>query len=145
MLQRLLYILILSISLVVVGCNNQTENEENIVVEEVEQYEVTISVSIPEEVDTISPVDEIAVTAEQGETIIEVTEKTDIELDVNGSGEDAYVEGINGLYAFDEGPESGWLVKVNDEFINVGPGAYNVEENDEIEWLYTTDFNKEFE
>lgn len=139
-MKRLLHILILSVSLALIGCTDQ-----EIKTEEVEQIEVTLSVTIPEEVEAITSIEPFIVSADKEDTIIDVTKKTDIELDMNGTGENAYVEGINGLSAFDEGPESGWLVKVNDEFIDVGPGSYVVTEDDAIEWLYTTDFNEAFE
>lgn len=148
-MKRILYIFILSISLALLGCNdsgsNVNDNPQTDVTDTAEQFDVIFSITIPDEVEAFESIEQENVTVEEGDTIIEVTEKSGNELDVNGSGENAYVEGINELYSFDEGPSSGWLVKVNGEFINVGPGAYNVEEGDTIEWLYTLDFNKEFE
>lgn len=145
-MKKLVLSIILSISIALFGCSENVKEQDNITtVEEVELSSVSLSITIPEEVEGFDPIEPMEIEFSEGETIIDVTEKSGIELDVNGTGENAYVEGINGLGAFDEGSASGWLVKVNGEFINVGPGAYEVEENDEIEWLYTTDFNKEFE
>lgn len=148
-MKRTLYILIAVISLVFMGCSDKPSEGPNssgeVVTENAEQIDVTVSITIPEEVDKIESIQPIQMTAQKGDTIIDVTENADVIIDVNGTGENAYVEGINDLYALDEGPSSGWLVKVNGEFIEVGPGAYEVEADDEIEWLYTTDFNKEFE
>lgn len=49
----------------------------------------------------------------------------------------SYVEGINHLYEFDCGKESGWMYKVNGRFPNYGCSAYAVENGDDIVWCYT--------
>lgn len=54
----------------------------------------------------------------------------------------AYVRGINGLKEFDEGPLSGWKVKVNGTYIDRSAGAYKAANNQKIEWIYTTDYTK---
>ena len=48
-----------------------------------------------------------------------------------------YIEGINHIYEFDCGGQSGWMYKVNDEFPNYGCSSYTVEAGDEIVWCYT--------
>lgn len=48
-----------------------------------------------------------------------------------------YVEGINHLYEFDCGFESGWMYKVNDGFPNYGSSSYEVKSADAIVWCYT--------
>lgn len=48
-----------------------------------------------------------------------------------------YIEGINHLYEFDCGSQSGWMYKVNDWFPNYGCSAYKVENGDSIVWCYT--------
>ena len=48
-----------------------------------------------------------------------------------------YVEGINHLYEFDCGSESGWMYKVNGWFPNYGASAYSVQEGDAVIWEYT--------
>ena len=48
-----------------------------------------------------------------------------------------YVEGINHLYEFDCGPESGWMYQVNGEFPNYGCSSYELEDGDSILWCYT--------
>ena len=48
-----------------------------------------------------------------------------------------YIEGINHLYEFDCGKESGWMYKVNDWFPNYGCSSYKVENGDNIVWCYT--------
>lgn len=48
-----------------------------------------------------------------------------------------YIEGINNLYEFDCGHESGWRYKVNGWSPNYGCSSYKVEASDEIVWYYT--------
>ena len=48
-----------------------------------------------------------------------------------------YIEGINHLYEFDCGPESGWMYKVNGWFPNYGCSSYTLHDGDTIVWCYT--------
>ncbi|MDY3249436.1 MAG: DUF4430 domain-containing protein [Candidatus Choladocola sp.] len=48
-----------------------------------------------------------------------------------------YVEGINHLYEFDCGNESGWMYKVNGWFPNYGCSSYELTDGDSIVWIYT--------
>ena len=48
-----------------------------------------------------------------------------------------YVEGINYLYEFDCGAESGWMFKVNGWFPNYGASSYVLSDGDAIMWEYT--------
>lgn len=48
-----------------------------------------------------------------------------------------YIEGINQLYEFDCGNESGWMYKVNGWFPNYGCSSYNLKNGDNIVWVYT--------
>lgn len=48
-----------------------------------------------------------------------------------------YIEGINHLYEFDCGNESGWMYKVNGWFPNYGCSAYKLKDGDNIVWCYT--------
>ena len=57
--------------------------------------------------------------------------------DENLMYDSSYIEGINHLYEFDCGKESGWMYKVNDWFPNYGCSAYTVESGDNIVWCYT--------
>ena len=51
----------------------------------------------------------------------------------------AYVEGINQLYEFDCGSQSGWMYKVNGWFPNYGCSQYKLSDGDVIAWVYTCD------
>lgn len=48
-----------------------------------------------------------------------------------------YVEGINHIYEFDCGAESGWMFKVNGWFPNYGASAYILSDGDAVMWEYT--------
>ncbi len=48
-----------------------------------------------------------------------------------------YVEGINHVYEFDCGAESGWMFKVNGWFPNYGASSYILSDGDAIMWEYT--------
>lgn len=48
-----------------------------------------------------------------------------------------YVEGINYLYEFSCGENSGWTYTVNGEFPNYGCSKYKLKDGDKIEWCYT--------
>ena len=48
-----------------------------------------------------------------------------------------YVEGINNLYEFDCGEQSGWMYAVNGWYPNYGCSAYTLADGDVIGWAYT--------
>ena len=48
-----------------------------------------------------------------------------------------YVEGINQIYEFDCGKNSGWMYSVNGEYPNYGASSYKLKDGDKIEWRYT--------
>lgn len=54
-----------------------------------------------------------------------------------------YIEGINQLYEFDCGSNSGWMYSVNGWFPNYGASSYTVEDGDQIEWRYTCDLGSD--
>ena len=55
----------------------------------------------------------------------------------------AYIEGINNLYEFDCGEQSGWLYSVNGKFPNYGSSSYMVKKGDKIRWQYTVSFGRD--
>ncbi|WP_078545990.1 DUF4430 domain-containing protein [Litchfieldia alkalitelluris] len=77
---------------------------------------------------------------QSGDTVLKilqrVTKEKGIPLSVRGNGGTAYVEGINNLFEFDYGPESGWIYKVNSVSQNIGAGASEIKSGDEINWIY---------
>jgi len=56
---------------------------------------------------------------------------------------DTYVSSINGLAEFDNGPNSGWMYKVNGIIPNVTYDQLVLKNGDSVEWFYTDDYNKE--
>ena len=79
----------------------------------------------------------------EGETVFDVLKRTcsaaGIQLEyayTPGYGS-YYVEGINNLYEFDCGSESGWIYKVNGWSANCGCSEYKLKKNDVIVWDYT--------
>lgn len=83
------------------------------------------------------------VTFTEGETVFDVLKRVcdaaqlQIEYSYTPLYESYYVEGINHLYEFDCGPESGWMFKVNEWFPNYGCSAYALKDGDDIVWCYT--------
>ena len=79
----------------------------------------------------------------QGDTVFEVLKKvcdaTDLQIEYSYTPmyESYYIEGINHLYEFDCGLESGWMYKVNEWFPNYGCSAYTLKDGDDIVWCYT--------
>ena len=55
----------------------------------------------------------------------------------------AYIEGIGNIYEFDCGSTSGWLYKVNGEFLSYGCSDCKLSDGDVIEWVYTCDLGKD--
>ena len=52
-----------------------------------------------------------------------------------------YVKGINYLYEFHAGKNSGWMFKVNGESPNYGCDKCKLTDGDKIEWYYVTRYN----
>ena len=90
---------------------------------------------------TILPMVEVAFY--EGETVFEilnrVCQKTGIQIEYSWTPlySSYYIEGINHLYEFDCGEQSGWMYKVNEWFPNYGCSSYFVEDGDVIVWCYT--------
>ena len=88
-------------------------------------------------------IDTVKVPFKEGETAYDVTKRA-----CNASGvvieaswtplyDAYYIEGINNIYEFDCGSESGWMYKVNGWFPNYGCSSYEIQEGDSVEWCYT--------
>ena len=79
----------------------------------------------------------------EGETVFDVIKRAcnyagiQIEYSYFPIYESVYIEGINHLYEFDCGSESGWMYKVNGWFPNYGCSKYELEDGDTIVWAYT--------
>ena len=79
----------------------------------------------------------------EGDTVFEVLNKVckaaDIQIEYSWTPmyNSYYIEGINHLYEFDVGPESGWMYKVDEWFPNYGCSAYKLQDGQDIVWCYT--------
>ncbi|OQB15176.1 MAG: hypothetical protein BWY15_00546 [Firmicutes bacterium ADurb.Bin193] len=77
----------------------------------------------------------------EGQTVFDilmkVTREKRIQTEYSGVGTGVYIKGIDNLYEFDMGAQSGWLYSVNGEFPKRGCGAYKVKKGDVIEFKYT--------
>jgi len=78
-----------------------------------------------------------------GETVFQVLQRvceaSELQLEYSWTPlyDSYYVEGINHLYEFDCGFESGWMYKVNGWFPNYGCSAYELQGGEDIVWCYT--------
>ena len=79
----------------------------------------------------------------EGETVFDVLQRVcdsvgiQLEFSWTPMYDSYYIEGINNLYEFDCGSESGWMYKVNGWFPNYGCSSYYLEDGDTIVWCYT--------
>lgn len=93
-----------------------------------------------------SVLNETDVEVKDGDTVVDVlkrvTKANKIQMESRGKGLFAYVEGIDNVYEFDEGPKSGWVFRLNGEVITQGAGSTKVNSGDRIEWLFTLDLGK---
>jgi len=86
-------------------------------------------------------------TFEEGETAFDILQRAcklaGIQLEYSWTPlyNSHYIEGINHLYEFDCGEQSGWMYKVNGWYPNYGCSAYTVKDGDAFVWAYTCDRN----
>ena len=77
----------------------------------------------------------------QGETVYDIliraARKHTLQLDTDGTGQAAYVTGLQHLYNGDYGDVSGWAYSVNGQSPMVGCGAYVLSDGDQILWEYS--------
>lgn len=108
---------------------------------------VSIAIIGPEDVGTILETTEIDL--EEGDTVLDilkqVTKENNIQMEYGGKKSSVYIKGIDNIYEFDKGPESGWILRVNGEISSSSSGSYKLNDGDKIEWLYTTDLGREYE
>ncbi len=72
-----------------------------------------------------------------GATALDLLLEIDPDVTVKGSGEQAFVVGINGRVA-DEGKREFWALYVNGELATVGAGSLQTTSKDRIEWKLDT-------
>lgn len=80
-----------------------------------------------------------------GENVFEVTKRVlsdngiQFEYEYSPVFNSHYIEGINNIYEFDAGDNSGWVYEVNGSRVNVGSDAYKLNSGDKILWKYIVD------
>ena len=77
------------------------------------------------------------------DVLVKATHQKGIHMEYTGSGSSIYIEGIDNLYEFDAGSESGWQYSVNGKYVNYGCGSYKVKANDVINFSYTCNLGKD--
>ena len=81
----------------------------------------------------------VAIPCSVGSTVFTTLKRAhqqgDLELDATGSGETAFIKGINGLTGNQETGEY-WFFYVDGQLAKQGCGAVEVDPGDKIEWLY---------
>ena len=91
----------------------------------------------------------MTVTFYEGESVFNVLQRTckqqKIHMEFSNTPvyNSAYIEGINNLYEFDVGNQSGWMYRVNGWFPNYGCSRYLLQDGDVIEWVYTCDLGND--
>ncbi|SDE10821.1 S-layer homology domain-containing protein [Paenibacillus sp. UNCCL117] len=73
--------------------------------------------------------------------IARALDEAGVSFDDNGG---VYISSVGGLGAFDGGPNSGWLYRVDGSYPNVGMGDYTLTRDASIILRYTDDYRQEF-
>ena len=114
--------------------------------ETLRQETVTISIKGVDEKANILP--KTAIVLSEGETVYDILQKIikekSIQAEFAGSKRNVYIKGIDNLYEFDKGAQSGWIYSVNGDFPQKSCGAYALKKDDIVEFIYTVkqgDFN----
>lgn len=85
---------------------------------------------------------DVVIKYKKNATVFDVTQfaaqEKEVQLEYKRTAMSYYVMGIDNLYEFDYGANSGWLFRVNGIFTGSGSGNQIIKEKDHIEWFYTT-------
>lgn len=126
--------------------NNTPKEEkplENPDVKETVAFSITGDISVVPDDGVILPVVDVEVSS--GDTVYSILERTckenGISLDTVEYEGILFINGINGIANFDNGPMSGWVFKVNGIVPNAYAENYQVQPGDIVEWYYACDFS----
>lgn len=111
---------------------------------------------LPEEKHFLVPADgiilsETEVEISEGETAFDVLNKITREKGIHMEFVETtlynsvYIEGINNLYEFDCGENSGWIYTVNGKTLSKSSSKYLIKDGDRIAWLYTVDLGRDIQ
>jgi hypothetical protein len=102
----------------------------------------TVKISITGDSENADILPQTEVEFEEGQTVfdilLKVAKERQIQIEFRGSKKNAYIRGIDNLYEFDKGGQSGWVYSVNGVFPRKSCGAYTIKAGDVIELKYTT-------
>jgi len=73
------------------------------------------------------------------ETVYSLLQRTGLTIVATGPASNRYVRSINGWGEFSDGPESGWMFRVNGVFPDQSPAQHVLQNGDRVEWLFTRD------
>lgn len=86
------------------------------------------------------------VSIKKGDTALSVlkslTKEKKIHMETSGKGDSEYVKGIDNIYEFDKGPQSGWIFYINGEFSSQSAGKTVLKDGDMVEWVYITEWTE---
>lgn len=86
---------------------------------------------------------------QEGETVFDLLQRLTrqegihMEASFTPGYNSSYVEGIDNLYEFDCGQQSGWLYRVNGSSPGYSSSQYVLSDGDQVEWLYTCDLGQD--
>jgi len=89
------------------------------------------------------------VTVAEGETVFDVLQRTMREERIHMAARftpiinEAYVEAINNIFAFDAGALSGWMFNVNGVFPGISASSVELQDGDVVLWAYTLDLGRD--
>lgn len=63
--------------------------------------------------------------------------------EIDCEGDLSYLSGVNGLKAFDNGKNSGWMYKLNGKIPSMGIDQQTLNDKDSVELFYTDDYRRE--
>lgn len=88
---------------------------------------------------------EKTVCLEEGATVLDALEATELDIESVGSGEMTYVTAVEGIEEKSAGQSSGWVYAFNGSPGDEGAGAKEVESTDIIQWRFEKDAISFFE
>lgn len=88
---------------------------------------------------------EKSVCLEEGATVLDALEATELDIESVGDGEMTYVTAVDGIEEKSAGQSSGWVYAFNGSPGDEGAGAKEVESTDIIQWRFEEDAISFFE
>ena len=118
------------------GASGGTSGAEN-------EKKQSVAVSIIGNADSGTILAETEVALEKDDTAFDVLKRVvranKIQMEYRGSGVFLYVEGIDNVYEFDDGPTSGWKYRVNGDYPSDSAGTFKLAPGDRLEWIYASE------